>query len=223
MRPRDKGQKKSTSSSGGGDGGDGPITAANYKDRAIEFLRAKEGVEREGPRKGMAIADGFVIRAYDGEQGSIATKLAATPAQWTAWMAYFEAKRIKFSFARKRGMTTVPAEWPHQFDGQWVIETPPPLQPPRTEYVSPERRKQLAAMLRASVAASAPVAATPDLKRPRSPQEAEISRRHHEERLAKFTAEYAAKPPAMGDALAKQLAAIRREQAKTDDEDDVDF
>jgi hypothetical protein len=223
MRIGKKDQGKSTSSHGGDGGANGPITAANYKDRAIAFLRAKEGVEREGPRKGMAIADGFVIRAYEGEQGSLATKLPATPAQWTAWMAYFQAKGIKHAFAKQRGMTTVPAEWPHQFDGQWVIETPPPLSPPRTEYVSPERRKQLAAMLRGSVAASAPVAATPGLERSRSPQEAEISRRHHEERLAKLTAEYAAKPPAMGDALAKQLAAIRREQAKTDDEDEVDF
>jgi len=186
------------------------INAANYEAQAKAHAKANGGV-------------GFVIRAFEGEKGSIQSKQLATPAQWSAWMAYFDAKGIPSKFARKRGMTTVPAEWPHQFDGQWVIETPPPLQPPRTEYVSPERRKQLAAMLRGSVAASAPVAATPDLKRPRSPQEAEISRRHHEERLAKFTAEYAAKPPAMGDALAKQLAAIRREQAKTDDEDDVDF
>src|SRR5215475_11200066 len=105
MRPRDKGQKKSTSSPLDGDG---PVTAANYKERAIEFLRAKEGVETEGPRKGMAIADGFVIRGYLGEQGAQATRLDATPAQWTAWMAYFDAKGVPSKFARKHGVTTVP-------------------------------------------------------------------------------------------------------------------
>ena len=185
------------------------INAANYEAQAKAFVKANGGA-------------GFIIRAFEGEKGSIQSKQSATPAQWAAWMAYFQAKGIKHAFAKQRGMTTVPAEWPHQFDGQWVIETPPPLSPPRTEYVSPERRKQLAAMLRGSVAASAPVAATPDLKRPRSPQEAEISRRHHEARLAELAAK-ADKPLGVSDALAKQLAAIRREQAKTDDEDDVDF
>jgi hypothetical protein len=44
----------------------------------------------------------------------------AETAQWFAWMKYFSFKGVPTKFVRERGATTVPAEWPHDFDPAWA-------------------------------------------------------------------------------------------------------
>jgi hypothetical protein len=79
------------------------ITAANYCDRARGFVAAAGGV-------------GFVIRGIEGAKGSRLSNMRATEPQWLAWLAYFEAKKIPSKAARFIGQTTVPCEWPEDFD-----------------------------------------------------------------------------------------------------------
>lgn len=73
-----------------------PITAANYTSRAMDFMRAKGGF-------------GFVVRwkHREGEQ---------TPAQWKAWLDYFEQIRLPTAWLRKQTIFAVPCEWPEDFD-----------------------------------------------------------------------------------------------------------
>jgi hypothetical protein len=169
------GRSKSISSPSGG-GSDGPITAQNYEERAIAFVRMNGG-------------EGFVIRAYCGPKGSLESKFPATPAQWGAWMEYFDAKGIKRKFAVAHGMATVPAEWPYLFDLEcpsWVKEAPS-IMPPKLAPVSPERRKELADMLRRVVAEKNVAALQPVMTQA--------------EREASLEARYAADPVKFGPAL----------------------
>lgn len=187
MRPKSN-QNKSTSSLSGGT--DDPITAENYVERARAFVRAK-GDDGEG----------FVIRAYEGERGSLETEEPATPAQWSAWMAYFEAKRIAYRVARKRGMTTVPAEWPHQFDPGWPFNAPPPIDPPRAKpYVPDWRNKELVEMMQAAAGLSTPQG------RRRGPDARDAKGTTPDERLEALRASYAAEPTTMSPELAKRLS-----------------
>jgi len=80
------------------------IDAQNYVARALAFLAAKPG------------RAGFVIRGVDGINGSELSREPATDAQWLAWLAYFDAKRIGTTAMVHFGCTTVPAEWPEDFD-----------------------------------------------------------------------------------------------------------
>jgi hypothetical protein len=157
-----------------------PITAANYVERARAFVRAKG-----------AGGEGFVIRAYRGAKGSLETKLAATPGPWAAWMGYLTGKGMPTAFAVDQGMMTVPAEWPDEFDALWFNERPPPLEPPRLEFVSLDRRRELASMLSATAAGWGPS------ERPRA-------RPTQSRSLDELAREYAATPPAMGAAWVKQ-------------------
>lgn len=85
----------------GGSRGTGP--AGDYTERASAVCRGRGG-------------EGFIIRGLNGPMGEEATGLPATDAQWIAWMIYFEARHIPCKFAKSRGMTTVPTEWPEEFD-----------------------------------------------------------------------------------------------------------
>jgi hypothetical protein len=58
----------------------------------------------------------FIIRALDGPLGSWATHEPATEPQWIAWVRYWQGLGIPHAFALSRGMTTVPCEWPENFD-----------------------------------------------------------------------------------------------------------
>jgi hypothetical protein len=192
MKPDRKNQNKLISwqgGSGGGDG-DGPITANNYVERARAFIKAK-GEE----------AEGFVIRAYLGERGSLETKDASTPREWAAWMNYFEAKGIKHAFAVHRGMTTVPAQWPEEFDLQWLGHRPAPIEPPPIEHVSPDRRRALAAMLRRVVAAW-----EPEAKKHAVAAGAFAPAETPEQRLGRLAQEYAEKPLEVSEALRERIS-----------------
>ncbi len=43
-----------------------------------------------------------------------------TPREWGAWMEYLDSKRISRRVFYAKGQGTVPAQWPHQFDADWL-------------------------------------------------------------------------------------------------------
>lgn len=90
----------------------GPITGENFLERARLF--ASLG------------ADKFVIRALDGEKGSIRTKLLATEPQWVAWRAWFFSKGMVrwVRVMDNHGMATVPSEYPELFDKDAPLSDP---------------------------------------------------------------------------------------------------
>jgi hypothetical protein len=76
----------------------GGVTAENYTELAMNFIKSHGG-------------EGFVIRSQTPKDSK-----QPTPAQWRAWMEYFSDRRIKTTFARQHGVVTVPTEWPEDFD-----------------------------------------------------------------------------------------------------------
>jgi hypothetical protein len=80
------------------------INAGDYSDRACAYVRATP------------TQLGFVIRAFEGEKGALRTKEMATPAQWLAWTGYLETLGVPIKFMRHQGRSTVPTEWPEDFD-----------------------------------------------------------------------------------------------------------
>lgn len=78
-----------------------PITAKNYVDRAMAFIRAHDG-------------EGFVIVAPDAPP-----KLGSpTPAAWRAWVSYLSDLGVKTTYMRGACVGTVPCEWPEDFDAK---------------------------------------------------------------------------------------------------------
>jgi len=116
-------------------GASGGITSENYNDRCVAFIKGRGG-------------EGFVIRAMQGENGALAAKKPATWPQWLAWMEYFARKGMPNRYARYSGMTTVPCEWPEDFDYEAPVSdrfvSPPPPPPP----ISDDRRAVLADRMR---------------------------------------------------------------------------
>jgi hypothetical protein len=113
----------------------GGITAENYLERAKGFVGAHGNA-------------GFVIRALDGPDGHFATKQLATEAQWIAWMRYFESKGISHAYLRRRGMGTVPAEWPESFDLEAPTSDRMDRLPRRAPFKDPEMCRRLAVLFR---------------------------------------------------------------------------
>lgn len=103
---------------------DGAITAANYTERAIAFMK----------RSGRHSGEHPVVRSVEGQCGSAETGKPATPEQWRAWIAYLERLGVPTVAARKLGVMTVPAYWPWEFDRTAPEEIP-------DEPWQPERRK----------------------------------------------------------------------------------
>ena len=54
---------------------------------------------------------GFVIRNQEPKVAG-----PATPAEWHAWMVYFEDHAILTRFMREYGIVTVPVQWPEDFE-----------------------------------------------------------------------------------------------------------
>ena len=93
---------------------------------------AQQGVRNRG-------GEGFVIYAPGHP--------AATPAPWHAWLTWMDQHGIRTAFARVIGIATVPTQWPEEFD----LGAPPSdrsLTAPKPVYIGPERRKEMADMLR---------------------------------------------------------------------------
>ena len=147
------------------------------------------------------------VAAHGGEWFVVDRTNAEQRQQWRAWIGY-AAWRDDQTWPRgKMAVTwrsleklTVPTAWPIEFDAS---APPAPLPEPREELPSPERRRDLAAMLRQAVAHLG----MPEeprrfgFKSPRSPGEAEAARRHFEARLPELAAEYQAVAPKLGPGL----------------------
>jgi hypothetical protein len=110
------------------------IMAENYFERAKAFVGAHGA--------------GFVIRALDGTDGHFATKQPATEAQWIAWMGYFASKGITHAYLLRRGMGTVPTEWPEEFDLEAPTSDRMNRLPRRAPFRDPEMCRRLAALFR---------------------------------------------------------------------------
>lgn len=74
------------------------MTRENWVALASASIRAQGG-------------QGFVIRNDTPELAG-----AATPAEWHAWMLYFEDHGIATKYLRFHGVGTVPTRWPEEFD-----------------------------------------------------------------------------------------------------------
>lgn len=146
------------------------------------------------------------VASHGGEWFVVDRTNAAQRQQWRAWIAYAAwlddqtVPRGKAATWRSLEKLTVPTAWPLEFDAS---APPAPLPEPREELPSPERRRELAAMLRQAVAhlGMPEEPRRMGLERPRSPGEAEAARRHFEARLPELAAEYAATPPRLGPGL----------------------
>ena len=161
----------------------GEITAQTYVARALEFARARGG--------------GFVIRAIEGPEGSVATRQPATEPQWIAWMLYLGSLGVPTVYARRRGMTTVPCEWPEDFDPACPLSDRGAVLPRRWD---PGERAAVAAgvqRLRDRIAALG-MSRRPD--KPRS--------------LDELGAEYAAKPARLSAELARRITGESAEAAE---------
>lgn len=86
------------------------VTADNYPEIGKAFI---------------AVHGGAVIALEDAKTQDV--ECPACPRQWGAWRAYFKARKIKTGFMDQRGregkMWTVPAAWPHEFDGDATVQS----------------------------------------------------------------------------------------------------
>jgi hypothetical protein len=138
-----------------------------------------------------------------------------TPQQWRAWIAYFAwlddqttprgKKAAAFGTLEK---LTVPTEWPVGFDAS---APPAPLATTPSPPISPERRKQLADMLRAIVAEH-------ELKEQRAPTWRNMTAPQAEDRLERLAADYARSPPTVStQVMEKYLDGMREEPVEFDE------
>ena len=168
------GKRKTTADDPFAGGPSGGITAENYAERCSAFLKARGG-------------KGVIIRALEGTDGSMETKHEATEPQWLAWISYFGDRGIPHAFAVERGFTTVPAEWPEDFDYEAnASDRSARIAPPRA-LAGRGRQEWIARGLRSLAAAMA----ASDHRRPRN----EVS------------PETLAPPPPTLNELAKKFAA----------------
>ncbi len=96
----------------------GPVDSSNFVRMDQAAIRAQGG-------------QGFVIRNEAPKNGG-----ASTPAEWHAWMIYFEDHGIPTRFMRTHGVATVPKQWPEDFDltretseRGWRFPPPPAYDP----------------------------------------------------------------------------------------------
>lgn len=85
------------------------VTADNYREVGSAFIAAYGGA---------------VISLKAGKEQGVAYD--AVPRQWGAWRAYFKARKIGTAFmdirAKSEKCWTVPALWPHEFDGDAHVQ-----------------------------------------------------------------------------------------------------
>ena len=96
----------------------GPVDSSNFVRMAQAAIRAQGG-------------QGFVIRNEAPKDGG-----ASTPAEWHAWLIYFEDHGVPTKFMRVHGVATVPKQWPEDFDltretsdRGWRFPPPPAYDP----------------------------------------------------------------------------------------------
>lgn len=110
----------------------GPITAANYLPRVSAFLRLG--------------AVPFVIRAFEGDKGSIRTRELATEPQWIAWRSWFISKGMPVGFMTAHGLATVPSEYPELFDKDAPVSDPFARLPRKSTQQMEEMRGRLSGL-----------------------------------------------------------------------------
>jgi hypothetical protein len=85
------------------------VTAENYQEIGSAFV---------------GLYGGAIVSLADGK--SQGTEWTANPRQWGAWRAYLAARKIPIKFMDARGKEgkcwTVPAAWPHEFDGDATVQ-----------------------------------------------------------------------------------------------------
>lgn len=85
------------------------VTAENYQAIGSAFI---------------GLYGGAIIALVDGK--SQGEEWTAAARQWGAWRAYFSKRKIKTTFMDARGKEgkcwTVPAGWPHEFDGDATVQ-----------------------------------------------------------------------------------------------------
>lgn len=85
------------------------VTAANYQELGSAFV---------------GLYGGAVIALADGK--SQGEEWTANPRQWGAWRAYLAKRKINIKFmdarAKEGKCWTVPADWPHNFDGDATLQ-----------------------------------------------------------------------------------------------------
>lgn len=82
------------------------VTAENYRDLGKAFI----GMQGHG----------FLIALRKGKTQGVEYEQSLR--QWGAWLVYFHDKGIKTTFMQSREFYTVPAEWPHLFDGDATVQ-----------------------------------------------------------------------------------------------------
>lgn len=168
--------KRNAGSDGSFGGASGGITRENYHERCAAFIRSRGG-------------EGFVIREFNGPDGSRATGRPATQAQWIAWVYYFDHKEIPCTYLKHAGMGTVPCEWPEDFDYETLRSDKLAQLPIPPARASRERRTEIAHKMRALAASSA----NKDHRRKRSDVGA-MSAVEAERHLAQLKSRYDADP-----------------------------
>ena len=132
----------------------GPVDSSNFVRMAQAASRAQGG-------------QGFVIRNEAPKDGG-----APTPAEWHAWMVYFEDHGVPTRFMRVHGVATVPKQWPEDFDLTRETSDRGWRFPPRPAY-DPTMKTRVAALFHDLARSIDP---GPDPRRPRrgreTPQEA---------------------------------------------------
>jgi hypothetical protein len=85
------------------------VTAENYQDVGSAFIGEYGGA---------------IIALADGKSQGM--EWQANPRQWGAWRAYLASRKISTKFMDARGKEgkcwTVPAGWPHEFDGDATVQ-----------------------------------------------------------------------------------------------------
>jgi hypothetical protein len=68
-----------------------------------------------------------------------------TPAEWLAWMAWFDRRGIATAFVRQFGVQTTPSQWPHEFDPSEPLADPL-WEFPRKAVIGQQDRTRVGAM-----------------------------------------------------------------------------
>jgi len=129
-------QRKSFSASSGRDDRAFGVTAENYKEKALAFMQQR-ALDTDTP-------DHLGVTINKFKPGWEET------VEWMAWKWYFKVKKINQSYMTVASKYMVPALRPEHFDAEYEPGYVPdgiPVKP-----ISPERRAELAAVMRAVAA-----------------------------------------------------------------------
>jgi hypothetical protein len=140
---------------------------------------------------------GAIIALADGQSQGV--EWTANPRQWGAWRAYLSKRKISIKFMDARGKEgkcwTVPAAWPHDFDGDATLQEDQQAadwfmrnyRPERIELASAAQRAITATAYRKWAKEARPKDEMPDV-----PQKPELKYNDYDELLANYAKDMAA-------------------------------